>query len=448
VDDTTPYEFIEQHTYLDLDEDDYPEPYVVTFERNSGKVMRIAPCFDQDTMIMSDDGKDVIQIKKIEYYTKYGFIPSPDGGFYDVGFGTLLGPLNESVNTLINQLIDAGHLSSLQGGFLGKGLRLRMGETKFKPGEWKVVNATGDDLKKQIVPLPVKEPSNVLFELMGNLIQSGKELASVAEIFVGKMPGQNTPATTTMASIEQGMKVFTAVYKRIYRALGEEFIKLYRLNAIYLNPETDVEALDMQIGPDFFNKKITKIYPGADPTAISQTEKLLKAQGLMDLLPTGVLDPVAVVTRVLEAQEQPNYQQLYSAPVKQTGALPPQPDPKMLEIQAKSQAEQQKAQVTIQTTQMKAAVDNQSKQAQLQMKAQEHAMEMQHKQQQAQLDMAIEVHRDRAKMAQEAQQQNIALHQQAQTHQQTMVHNEQSHKVALQQAKQTAKAKPQKGGKR
>jgi chaperonin GroES len=448
VDDTTPYEFIEQHTYLDLDEDDYPEPYVVTFERNSGKVMRIAPCFDQDTMIMSDDGKDVIQIKKIEYYTKYGFIPSPDGGFYDVGFGTLLGPLNESVNTLINQLIDAGHLSSLQGGFLGKGLRLRMGETKFKPGEWKVVNATGDDLKKQIVPLPVKEPSNVLFELMGNLIQSGKELASVAEIFVGKMPGQNTPATTTMASIEQGMKVFTAVYKRIYRALGEEFIKLYRLNAIYLNPETDVEALDMQIGPDFFNKKITKIYPGADPTAISQTEKLLKAQGLMDLLPTGVLDPVAVVTRVLEAQEQPNYQQLYSAPVKQTGALPPQPDPKMLEIQAKSQAEQQKAQVTIQTTQMKAAVDNQSKQAQLQMKAQEHAMEMQHKQQQAQLEMAIEVHRDRAKMAQEAQKQNVSLVQQAQAHQQSMVHNEQSHKVALQQAKQTAKAKPQKGGKR
>src|SRR6185312_5018846 len=97
-------------------------------------------------------------------------------------------------------------------------------------------NATGDDLRKQIVPLPSKEPSSVLFQLMGSLITSGKELASVAEIFVGKMPGQNTPATTTMASIEQGMKVFTAVYKRLYRSLDSEFKKLFQLNATYLNP--------------------------------------------------------------------------------------------------------------------------------------------------------------------------------------------------------------------
>ena len=217
---------------------------------------------------------------------------NPDGSFYDIGFGVLLGPLNESVNTIINQLIDAGHLSSLQGGFLGKGLRLRMGEQRFQPGEWKVVNATGDDLKKQIVPLPVKEPSNVLFELMGSLITSGKELASVAEIFVGKTPGQNTPATTTMATIEQGMKVFTAVYKRIYRSLGEEFTKLFRLNSLYLNPNTYNEVVGMSINPEDFDEEQRKVFPGADPTAVSQTEKLLKAQGLLELLGTGMLDPV------------------------------------------------------------------------------------------------------------------------------------------------------------
>ena len=104
-----------------------------------------------------------------------------------------------------------------------------MGETKFVPGEWKAVNATGDDIKKQIFALPVREPSDVLFKLLDLLLKSGKELASVAEIFVGKMPGQNTPATTTMATIEQGMKVFTSVYKRVYRSLASEFKKIYDL---------------------------------------------------------------------------------------------------------------------------------------------------------------------------------------------------------------------------
>jgi chaperonin GroES len=448
VDDTTPYEFIEQHTYLDLDEDDYPEPFIVTFERQSGKVMRIAACFDQDTMTMSDDGEDVIQIERIEYYTKYGFIPSPDGGFYDVGFGTLLGPINESVNTLINQLIDAGHLSSLQGGFLGKGLRLRMGETKFKPGEWKVVNATGDDLKKQIVPLPIKEPSGVLLQLMGSLITSGKELASVAEIFVGKMPGQNTPATTTMATIEQGMKVFTAVYKRIYRSLGEEFIKLYRLNAVYLNPETDVEAIDMKIGPQFFDKKLHKIYPGADPTAISQTEKLMKAQGLMELLPTGVLDPVAVVTRVMEAQEQPNYEQLLSAPVKQTGQLPPQPNPKMMEMQMHGQLEQQKAQVQMQTAAQKSELEARDKQTQLAMKAQEHDMEMQFKQQKMQLEAASEVHKQRIFSAQAQAEMNQSLMHSEQQHQVALHHAQEAgnQKVAIMKKQAAAKPKPKSKG--
>jgi chaperonin GroES len=111
-------------------------------------------------------------------YTKFGFVPNPDGSFYDIGFGVLLGPLNESVNTIINQFVDAGSLSNLQSGFIGKGLRLKTGDSKLQPGEWKPVNATGDDLRKQIVPLPAKEPSKVLFELMGTLITSGKELAS------------------------------------------------------------------------------------------------------------------------------------------------------------------------------------------------------------------------------------------------------------------------------
>jgi chaperonin GroES len=429
-DEITPYTFIEQHTFLDLDEDDYPEPYVVTFHRESGKVMRIVARFLEEGIVSNDEG-DLVKIEPTHYYTKFGFVPNPDGGFYDIGFGVLLGPLNESVNTVINQLIDAGHLSSLQSGFLGKGLRLRMGETRFQPGEWKVVNATGDDLKKQIVPLPAQQPSQVLFELMGSLIQSGKELASVAEIFVGKMPGQNTPATTTMATIEQGMKVFTAVYKRIYRSLSEEFNKLYKLNELYLNPSTPADVVDMEMGPEAFKSDLHDIYPGADPTAVSQTEKLLKAQGLMELLPSGMLNPVEVIKRMLVAQEQPNWEQLMIPQVLESGQPPPPPpDPKMQEMQMKSQLEQQKIQMQGAATQQKMELEGRSKEQQLQMEAQAHDQEMQHKLQMSQVEAATALHKQKIFSA-EAEAKMI----------QDLQHREADHQTSLRQSDEQSKAK-------
>jgi len=105
---------------------------------------------------------------------------------------------------------------------------------------------------------------------MGTLITSGKELASVAEIFTGKMPGQNTPATTTMATVEQGMKVFTAVYKRIFRALAEEFDKIFELNSLYLDPNKYITVIDMEVGPDDFDASSCDVAPAADPNAASQ----------------------------------------------------------------------------------------------------------------------------------------------------------------------------------
>ncbi len=416
-DDTVPYILIEQHTYLDLDDDGYKEPYVVTVHRESGQVLRIAARYDDDGIYLNDDG-ELVKIEPIQYYTKFGFIPNPDGSFYDIGFGCLLGPLNESVNTLINQLIDAGTLNNLQGGFLGKGLRLRMGEYGFKPGEWKAVNSTGDDLKKQIVPLPSKEPSNVLFQLMGSLITSGKELASVAEIFTGKMPGQNTPATTTMATIEQGMKVFTAVYKRIYRSLGEEFLKIYKINKNYLNPATYSEIVDVKVGPDDFSS-VYDICPGADPTAVSQTEKLLKAQGLLELLPTGMLNPVEVITRVLEAQEQPNWERLLNPQVAQTGQPPePQPDPKLMEMQINGQLKQQKFAMQAKAQARKSELEERDKEVQLAMRAQEHQMKMQEAQDMARIRAAEAIHKQRIFSAQAQADMNQKLAMRAAEHQQ------------------------------
>ena len=422
-DSTTPYQIIEQHCYLDLDDDGYSEPYVVTFERTSREVLRIAARFDEETIFTDDEGK-LLQIDPIHYYTKFGFIANPDGGFYDIGFGLLLGPINEAVNTTINQLVDAGTLSNLQGGFLGKGLKLKMGESKWQPGEWKPVNSTADDLRKQIVPLPVKEPSNVLFQLMGTLITSGKELASVAEIFVGKMPGQNTPATTTMATIEQGMKVFTAVYKRVYRSLRAEFKKLYNLNHVYLDPNKYVRVIDSEVGPDDFNTEDYDVCPAADPNTATSTEKLMKAQGLLELLATGVLDPVKVVQRVLEAQEQPNYEQLFTQQVQQSGQLEPPPDPKLMEMQMKGQLEQQKIAMQAEYQQHKMELEQRDKAVQLAMREQEQRQEMRHKEQLAQIDAATKIHMQRIFSATEQAKVNQGLMQKEQQHSQQMRHQE------------------------
>jgi chaperonin GroES len=443
-DDTTPYEIIEQHCYYDLDDDGYAEPYVVTFHRQSRKILRITARYDETTILFNDDGT-LAGIDAIHYFTKFGFIPSPDGGFYDIGFGMLLGPLNESVNTLINQLVDAGTLNNLQGGFIGKGLGLRMGDQRFMPGEWKAVNATGDDIKKQIFPLPTKEPSAVLFQLMGTLITSGKELASVADIFTGKMPGQNTPATTTMASVEQGMKVFTAIYKRIYRSLGEEFCKLFKLNANYLDPKTYSAVVNEPVGPDDFDDKTYKVIPAADPNATSAQEKLQKAQGLLELLPLGVLDPIQVITRVLKAQEQPNYEQLFNQAVQQTGQMPPPPpDPKIQELQMKQQAEQQKISMTAQAQQQKQQIDQAGAQAKMANDKAQANQDMQIQAQKAQLDAAIQVHTTNAKMAQEKMQAIQGAQQSHDVHQQNLQHSAEQSKAKVQATKEqkSAQSKP------
>lgn len=402
-DDTAPYTILEQHTYLDLDDDGYAEPYIVTMDYDSETILRVVPRYNAD-MVMVDEKNKVISIVSKHYYTKYSFIPNPDGGFYDIGFGRLLGPLNEAANTLINQLTDAGSLSNLQAGFIGKGLRIRMGETRFSPGEWKAVNAVGDDLKKQIFPMPVREPSEVLFKLLDLLLKSGKELASVAEIFVGKMPGQNTPATTTMATIEQGMKVFTAVYKRVYRSLTSEFKKIYLLNREYMNPEEYISILDDNAQQQDYEASEDDIIPGADPTAVSTQEKQAKVKSLLELLQLGTIDPMAVTKMYLEAHDIPNPEQMMKQP------SPPPPDPKMEAMQAKAQLDQQKAQTDMAIAQQKAQMEGKSKEQEMAMKQQLAATTLRMKQ----MEALLTSRKAQAELAANSQ-----------THQQQLVHTQQ-----------------------
>lgn len=429
VDDTTPYQIIEQHTYYDLDDDGYAEPYIVTFDRSSRTVLRIVARFDE-TSIQTDDNGKLQKITPIQYFTKFTFIPNPDGGFYDIGFGLLLTPINEAVNTTINQLLDAGHINNLQGGFLGKGLKLKMGEQRWTPGEWKTIQTPADDLRKQVLPLPTKEPSNVLFELMGTMITAGKELASVAEIFVGKMPGQNTPATTTMATIEQGMKVFTAVYKRVFRALQSEYKKLFKLNSLYLDVAEYQNVLDTQVDKQDFDLATYNVCPNADPATPTQTEKLMKAQALVEMLQLGTLDPLEVTRRLLEAQEQPNMDKLFNQQIQQTGQFQPPPDPRTQEIQMKAEAEQGKSALKQQELAFKQEMEQRNQQFTQMMESQRQEQELRFKALAAQIDAAVKLREAHVNMMAGAAQ-----------HEQKLIQGEQQHQQKMTQAKQQLNAK-------
>lgn len=438
VTNATPYKFIECHCSWDLDEDGYDEPYIITVHYNSRKVVRIVPRFDMEGVEtrVDEKGKEVlVKITPIEYFTKFGFIPNPDGSIYDLGFGLLLGGINESVNTLTNQLLDSGTLNNLQAGFLGRGIRIKSGGTRFSPGEWKPVDFVGDDIKKNIFPLPTKEPSAVLFSLLETLVTSGKELASVSEIFVGKMPGQNTPATTTMATIEQGLKVFTAIHKRLYRALGKEYQKLFRLNSIYMD-EKDYFTINEPQGPvgqevyraDYSPENIS-VKPNADPNVVSQSQKLMKVQSYGALLQLGTINPQVYTKRYLEAVECENIGELMQ--------VEPQPNPEQQKVQAEMALKQQDAQLKAQVEQMKmqikqqeAMMKQQMQEADLRMKA----VEMQMKQREMQLDLMVKSATSR---------QDIEANQLK--HEQALQQSQEKHEISKQQQKEKAEQKPKKG---
>lgn len=332
-DDQAPHEFLEQHRLWDLDEDGYEEPYIVTVHRETAKVVRIVARFDADKIKLNQKG-EVVSIEPVQYFTKYSFLPSPDGGFYDMGFGTLLHPLNETLNTTINQLMDAGHLANVQGGFIGAGVSIKSGNLRFQPGEWKKVDATGAALAQNVVPLPVKEPSAVLFNLLGTLIEATKEVTATKDILTGDQPA-NTPVGTTLALIEQGLKVFSAIYKRIHRALKHELGLLYRLNSLYLDPQVyftfqDKEGVAAQA--DYAADDVD-VLPVSDPTVVTDMQRIHRAQFLMQFRPDPLMNGQEINRRVLEAASIPDVKELFAPP---PSGPPPEMMAKMAELEAKN----------------------------------------------------------------------------------------------------------------
>ena len=333
ADDEAPHDFLEQHRLWDLDEDGYPEPYVVTVHRETGRVARITARFDEDGIRLDGKG-EVVAIRPVQYFTKYGFIPSMDGSFYDIGFGALLDALNETINSTMNQLMDAGHLANVQGGFIGA-TGLKGGALSFKPGEWKRVEAAGPDLRAAIVPLPVKEPSGVLFNLLGLLVEAAKDITATKDILTGDAAGANTPVGTTLAMIEQGLKVFTAIYKRVHRALKQELAALARLNRLYLEDQAYFVFQDEEgvVARADYEAGDCDIVPVSDPTVVTDTQKVGRAQFLMQFLGKG-LDDKQIITRVLEAASIPDVAGLFP----EQG----QPDPAAMMAGAKLEIEKKK----------------------------------------------------------------------------------------------------------
>jgi len=344
-----PYTFLEQHRFWDLDGDGYEEPYVITIERESTQVVRIIPRYDPEGVLIDRDG-NLMRIIPVQYFTQFTFLPAFDGGFYRMGFGALLYAPVHIINTIFNQLLDAGRLANCQGGFLGQGIRLRKsggsGEITFQQGEWKQISLLGDDIRKSVLALPVREPSNVLFQLLALMLEGTKQLASQTEVLAGEQPTANQPATTTLALIEQGLKVFTGIYKRVYRSLKYEFKKLRRLNKMFLSDAEYNAIIDqtrmvqtpdgqMQLVPvralakEDYGDLSMDVIPISGSADVSDTQRTIKAQALMELRGQGMNDD-AINRRYLEALQIPDINEL----IPPQGTNPP-PDPKFVIEQKK-----------------------------------------------------------------------------------------------------------------
>jgi chaperonin GroES len=335
-DEDDPVSFYEQHRRLDLDGDGYAEPYIVTVAKDSMKLARIVARYDADGVLFSKATNKLAKIVPVHYYTKYDFLPNKTGGIYGTGFGQLLRPINEAVNATLNMLIDAGHLANTQGGFIGKGLSLQAGNLRHRPGEWHPVNAHGSAVKDALVPFVYKEPSTVLFQLLGLLIESGKDISSVKDVLTGELKAQTMSPTVFLSMVEQGLKVFTAIYKRIYRSLKSEFDKVFRLNRIYLDEESSYQVSNQWKSiPREFYAKGSGVEPVSDPKFVADAQRLGSANFLWETFKADpTVDHVEVVRRVLDAAQVKDIDKLLKPN--------PPPDPvilaKMAELEIKNTA--------------------------------------------------------------------------------------------------------------
>ena len=275
------YTLLECHVNLDLEgfedvgQDGEPTgiklPYIVTIEEGSRTVLSI-----RRNYAPNDPNK-----KKIQYFVHFKFLPGL--GFYGFGLIHMIGGLSRTATAALRQLLDAGTLSNLPAGFKQRGVRIRDEAQPLQPGEWKDVDAPGGSLKDSFFNLPYKEPSPTLLQLMGIVVQAGQRFASIADMQVGE-GNQQAAVGTTVALLERGSRVMSAIHKRLYVALKNEFKLLAKVFATYLPPEYpyDVVGAARTVKVQDFDDRVD-ILPVADPNIFSMQQRVTLAQTELQL---------------------------------------------------------------------------------------------------------------------------------------------------------------------
>jgi len=310
------YTLLEFHTYCDIegfedmDQNGEPTgvklPYIITVEETSKKILSIRRNYAEN-----DPKKN-----KINYFVHFKFLPGL--GFYGFGLIHMIGGLSRTATTALRQLLDAGTLANLPAGFKSRGIRVRDDAQPLQPGEFRDVDAPGGNIRDNFMPLPFKGPDQTLLQLMGIVVQAGQRFASIADAQVGDM-NQQAAVGTTVALLERGSRVMSAIHKRLYVGLKQEFKLLAEVFKTYLPPEYpyDVPGATKQIKVQDFDDRVD-VLPVADPNIFSQTQRISMAQTQLQL-----------------AQSNPQMHNLYQAyrsmyeaiGVKNINAILPPPQP-------------------------------------------------------------------------------------------------------------------------
>jgi len=306
------YVLLEQHCYLDLEEEGVFYPYIVTVEQESRQVLSIRRNYKQD-----DPNKE-----KVSHFVHYRFVPG--FGFYGLGLIHFLGNLTMSATAAMRSLIDAGQFANLPGGFKAKGVRVVGDNEPVSPGEFKEVEATGIDLSKAIVPLPYKEPSSTLFQMLNFVTAAGQKFADSTEQVISDAASYG-PVGTTMALLEASSKFFSAIHKRLHKSQKDEFRILARIDYEYLPEEYpyDVPYETRSIFKRDFDGRID-IIPVSDPNIPSNAHRMMMANMALQMAqqsPPGMFNIEALNRTILNAANMPNLDEI----------LPPKIEPQPLD---------------------------------------------------------------------------------------------------------------------
>jgi hypothetical protein len=315
-DNDSQYVLLEQHAHLNIKDsmadDDEAHPYIITVEEQSGSVLSIRRNYSPD-----DDTK-----QKRSHFVHYKFVPG--FGFYGLGLMHFLGNLTMSATAAMRSLIDAGQFANLPGGFKAKGVRIVGDNDPIAPGEFKEIEATGIDLSKAIVPLPYKEPSNTLYQMLQFVTEAGQKFADSTEQIVSDAASYG-PVGTTMALLEASSKFFSGVHKRLHKSQRDEFKILARIDYEYLPNQYPYEVPN--VSESVFKKDFDgtiDVIPVSDPNIPSNAHRMMLANMALQMAqqsPPGMFNIEALNRTILHAANMPNLEEI----------LPPKPDTKPLD---------------------------------------------------------------------------------------------------------------------